>query len=47
MLVAYLVQLSAHSGLVVFETHAELGNTHEGGFENKRETRAFCLKELE
>jgi hypothetical protein len=38
------IQLSAHWNAVVFETHVELGDTHEGRWKKKQEYWFFHLK---
>jgi hypothetical protein len=45
MLVAFLIQLSVHWSVVVFETHAERGDTHEGPYRKEPEYELFSPKE--
>jgi hypothetical protein len=45
MLVAFLIQLSVHWSVVVFETHAERGDTHEDENEKRQEYELFPPKE--
>jgi hypothetical protein len=39
------IQLSGHWNVVVFETHVELGHTHEGQGKKKPDFGFFCQEE--